>query len=286
MKISPERQAVIDNIGRALEEGNSFKKVEISDPAVSDEEARATILPYDLLRKKPINKIKAYFATKLAESLTKKVNKNTEIFGLEHANSIKGGAIITANHYNPTDSTPIRMMANLCDMKRKLYIVVQETNIFMQGTFGFLMKNCNTLPTSRFPEYMAGKLKRAIGEILARGDFILIYPEQEMWFNYKKPRAMRDGAFHWAAQFGVPILPTFTEMQTEEGEPDGDGFYPVKHTLHVLSPIYPDGALSVRENRVAMQRETEGEVRRIYEQVYGIPLDEEFVPKRDISGIL
>ena len=67
-------------------------------------------------------------------------------------------------------------------------------------------------------------------------------------------------------------------------ELDENGFSPVKHILHIMPPIYPDPALSVRENRVRMQREDYLLKRQKYEQVYGIPLSEDFIPERDIAG--
>ena len=58
----------------------------------------------------------------------------------------------------------------------------------LKGFFGFLMKNANTLPVSRSASYMAKNLKPALKKILEREAFVLIYPEQEMWFNYKTHR--------------------------------------------------------------------------------------------------
>ncbi len=286
MTAREERLLVIENIKNALASGDTFAKVELSDPVVTDEDRRRVILPFDLLRKKPINRIKTFVARKLAEKLTREVNADTEIVGLENAKGVTGGAFITASHYNPTDSTPVRMVAMACGRGKRHDIVVQETNIFMTGFFGFLMNNASTLPVSALHEYMAKRLTPALEALIGRGDFILVYPEQEMWFNYKKPRALRDGVYHWAARFGVPVIPTFTEMRNLDGKPDGAGFLPVKHILHVMPPIYPDPDLSPRENRVRMHS-LDMEMRKSkYEEVYGIALDDEFIPERDIAGFV
>ena len=247
--LTSERRAVIKNIENAISSHNSFAKVEFNDPKPSDEDIQRVILPFDNVRKNAVSRIKAFAARKLAESLTKKVNEKTSIVGLENALSVIGGAIITSNHYNPTDSTPIRILATLMGKRKEFHISVQESNIFMEGTFGFLMKNCNTHPFSKNAGYMVKNLRPALKKILSEGQLLLIYPEQEMWLNYKKPRELRDGAYHYAALFNVPIIPTFTEMQTLNGERDENGFLPIKHTLHVMPPIYPDPTLSVRENR-------------------------------------
>ncbi len=281
--MNEERLKVIDNIRAALERGDSFAKVELHDPVITEEDRRRIIYPFDNSRKNPINKAKAYIARKIAESETKKRNKDTVIEGLENALSVEGGAIITCNHFSIMDNTVVRLLAKKCGRAKKFDIVVQETNVFMDGFFGFLMKNCNTLPVSASAQYMAKNLKPALAKLLGRGDFVLIYPEQEMWFNYKKPRALREGAYHYAYDFGVPVIPCFVEMREGE-ELDGDGFLEVRHTLHVMPPIYPDLSLSPREAKADMLRRDAEAKRTCYERVYGIPLDEDFIPERDIAG--
>ena len=284
--LSPSRAEVVKNIEAALSEGDTFRKVETADPEPSDADIERVILPFDNKRTSPIARIKAFAARLIAEALTEKVNTDTEIVGLENALGIEGGAIITSNHYNPTDSTPIRILADKLGRKKKLHIIVQERNIFMTGLFGFLMKNCSTHPVSRKPRYMAKNLKPALEGILKSGSLVLIYPEQEMWYNYKRPRPLRDGAYHYAAEFSVPIIPTFTEMVTMEGERDSDGALPVKHILHVLPPIYPDGDLSIRDNRERMMRADFDARIASYEECYGIPYSSPFVPERDIAGVV
>ncbi len=283
--IKDERRQVIYNIKSALFANNTFMKVETNDPCISDDDRKKTIIPFDNKRSNPIGKIKSYIARKLAESMTESVNKNTAIVGLEKALSVSGGAVITANHYAPTDSTPIRIMSKHCGKDKNLHIVVQESNIFMKGLFGFLMKNCNTHPVSKNREYTVKNLKPAIEKILKEEGFLLVYPEQEMWRNYKKPRNSRDGAYYWAACHGVPIIPTFTEMTTLEGKRDDEGFLPIKHTLHIGDPIYPDPNLSVHDNRDIMQEKDHLFKKSTYEKIYGINLDNTFIPERDIAGI-
>ena len=105
-----------------------------------------------------------------------------------------------------------------------------------------------------------------------------------MWFNYKKPRPYRDGAFHFAATNMVPIIPTFTQMINLEGEAGEDGFLPVKHVIHVLPPIYPDPNLSPRENRIRMAKEEREARWKLYEELYDRQADSPFDPILDIAG--
>ena len=283
MTAHEERLLVIENIKKALEEGDSFKKVELFDPVITDEDVKRLIEPFDTERRKLKNKILSFFARKIAESETKKRNTLTEIRGIDNALSVNGGAIITQNHFNIMDNTIARLLVLECEKGNDFHIVIQETNAFMKGYFGFLMRNCNTLPVSRSMSYMAKKLKPTVKKILERDGFILIYPEQEMWFNYKKPRDLRDGAYHYAAEFCVPIIPTFVTMENTN-EIGNDGFYKQNYVLHVLRPIYPERELSVRENRDRMKMLDAEAKRACYEEYYGIKLDESFIPERDIAG--
>ncbi len=283
MTAHEERLLVIENIKRALEAGDSFKKVELFDPVITDEDVKRLIEPFDTERRKLKSKILSFFARKIAEKETKNRNALTEVRGIENALSVNGGAIITQNHFNIMDNTVARLLAIECEKRRDFHIVIQETNAFMKGYFGFLMRNCNTLPVSRSASYMSKNLKPAIKNILQREGFILIYPEQEMWFNYKKPRDLRDGAYHYAAEFGVPVIPTFVTMENTD-EIGEDGFYKQKYVLHVLHPIYPDKELSVRENRERMKQLDAIAKRKCYEEFYETKLDNIFVPERDIAG--
>jgi 1-acyl-sn-glycerol-3-phosphate acyltransferase len=215
--------------------------------------------------------------------LTDKINENTEIIGLENILSVSGGAIITVNHFNIVDNTVIRYLTMKCGREKGLNIIVQESNIFMKGFFGFLMKNGYTLPVSSNLRYMQKNLRPALKEILGRGDTVLIYPEQEMWFNYKKPRPPREGAYQFAYEMNVPIIPCFIEMREME-DIDQDGFKRIKHILHVMTPIYPNVELSPREGRQELMQKDYNLKIACYESAYGIKYDNSFIPARDIAG--
>ena len=278
-----ERLEVIANIAEAIKDGDSFCKVEIGDPKPSERDIKRKIVPFDNLRKKPVNKLKRAIARAIANKATFMLNSETEIIGLENLATVKDGAIITSNHFNPIDCTLIWLLAMCAGRENELSILVQENNIFMKGFFGFLMRNCNTMPVSSNLSYMARNLKPALKKKLEGGELVLIYPEQEMWFNYKKPREFQIGAYHYASEFGVPILPCFAEM-IEMDEIDDCGFCKIRYVLHVMPPIYPDETLPFRERREKMYQLDKAAKRECYESVYGITLDDEFIPERDIAG--
>ena len=99
-----------------------------------------------------------------------------------------------------------------------------------------------------------------------------IYPDQGMWWNYKKPRPFKVGGFKMAYKANVPVLPTFITMTDDETRTDGDG-YPVQHhTLHVMPPIYPDKSLGEKVGAEKMMNEAYNACKAKYEEVYGVPL--------------
>ena len=84
-----------------------------------------------------------------------------------------------------------------------------------------------------------------------RGEFVLIYPEQEMWFNYRKPRPPKRGAYYYAAKLNVPVISCFVKIINIDKRKSSE-FCDVRHELYVLDPLIPDPSLSVRQNSLAM----------------------------------
>ena len=121
---------------------------------------------------------------------------------------------------------------------------------------------------------------KAVDTLLQKGDFILIYPEQSMWWNYRKPKPLKHGAFKMAVRNNVPILPIFITMEDSDiiGE---DGFPVQEYTVNIAQPIYPDENLSQRERTEKMLNENYETWKRIYEDFYGIPL--EYTTKNNVS---
>ena len=112
---------------------------------------------------------------------------------------------------------------------------------------------------------------RATNTILQRGDVILIYPEQSLWWNYKKPKPLKPGAFKIAAKNNVPVIPIFITMKDSDivGE---DGFKIQEYTIHIERPIYPRKDIMPKENAKEMKEANYNIWKRVYEDYYKIPL--------------
>lgn len=284
MKKDAERLKVIENIKANVKNNKLNDKVELSDPIITEEQRQENVIHFDNLRKNPVKRFKRVVARNIANSYTTLFNKDTEIVGLENVKDIKTGAIITANHFSPQDSTVIRYFTNKIGKRNHLSILVEEENLLMEGQFGFLMNNCGTIPVSKSKEYTENNFYPSIAKMLKKKEFLLIYPEEQMWFNYRKPRPLKNGAYHLAAKNNVPIIPCFIEMREIENEYEDNGFNKLKYIIHILKPIYPSPDKNVRENKIEMRDKDYELKKQAYEKAYGKKLTYDFEDS-DIAGL-
>lgn len=264
-----------------LKKINNFEYEKKFDVDVEDDPPSKVLMPnkIDYLRKKPSSKLKRDFAYAVARKFMNKLLKNKqliikEVNGIENWQNVKVGAIVTCNHFNAMDSFAMQYTydkAGFNPKKRKLYKVIREGNYTNFGGFyGFLMRNCNTLPLSSNAETMK-KFVKAIDKILGKKEFILIYPEQSMWWNYKKPRPLKKGAYNFAARNNVPIVPIFITMK--DSDVIGEDGYPIQeYTINVFPAIYPDENLPKNTNIDNMMQKNFELWKDCYEKTYGIPL--------------
>ena len=200
------------------------------------------------------SKLKRIFANEVGERFLDNLLRNNKLIikninGLENLNKVKTGAIITCNHFNPFDCFTVEKVFRMCENEKdkRLYKVIREGNYTnFPGLYGFFFRNCDTLPLSSNKRTMVNFIK-AVDTILQGGDYILIYPEQSMWWNYKKPKPLKDGAFKLAARNNAPVVPIFITMEDSNiiGE---DGFNIQEYTINIGEPIYPDKNLNEKEN--------------------------------------
>ena len=268
--LSKERQAIVDKI-HMLERQRRF------DVDVENDPPYRHLMPGDVdyLRKKWRNKFKTFLANYYSNRYFNRLIKKGQIVidgynGIENLKSVKSGAIITANHFSPFDSVPIHLLVKKFARRKKLFKVIREGNYTMPGLYGFFLRNCYTLPLATNPTVLRD-FNKSVNTILKKGNFILIYPEQSMWWNYRKPKPLKQGAFIFASRNNVPVIPTFITMK-DTGEVGPDGAFIQAYTLHVLKPIYPDENLSQQENVAYMLKENERQCKEIYEKVYEEPL--------------
>lgn len=282
MIFGDNRRAVIENIRTCAEKGDFHSKVELGDPVLSAEQNRNITDAYLENRKRLTFKLKTAIAVTMAQIATRMINKNTEIVGLEKIPQNLGGVLITSNHFSPVENTVIRHLTNTLG-RRRLNIISQTTNFAMPGVIGFLMNYADTIPISTEPRYLARDFLSVLKEkLVLRKEAVLLYPEQEMWFNYRKPRPPKGGAYFFAAKLNVPIISCFVEI-VDTPKDDTPEFRQVKYILHVLDVLLPDAEKSVRENTEILSERDYALKKACYETVYGKKLTYTF-ENSDIAG--
>lgn len=284
MIIGDNKKEVIKNIEKAVDLQEFNQKVEVNDPQLTAEEKNKIVKRYLKNRNKLTFKTKTKIAKSTIALLTNILEKDTKIVGEENIRDIKGGAIITSNHFNPLDNLIIQKLAKKV-LKKRLYIIGQETNLAMTGMVGFFMNYSDIIPISNQISYMKKEFPEVIKEILEKENLILIYPEQEMWFNYRKPRPLKEGAYYFAAKNNVPIVSCFVEM-IETDEKDNEEFNKVKYILHILKPIYPNPNMTIKENSEFMMETDYNQKKEAYEKAYNKKLNYVFEINEDIAGLI
>ena len=271
-KRARDRVEILKKIEQYEREGRFDEDVENDPPG-------RMLMPdeIDYLKRSASDRMKTNFAYKMARKfvyglLDDKKMIIKEIKGIENFKALTSGAVITCNHFNAFDSFAIQMAYEAAEQsERTFYRVIREGNYTsFPGFYGFLMRHCNTLPLSSNRHTMV-KFMEAVNQLLREGHFVMVYPEQSMWWNYRKPKPLKPGAYMFAAKNNVPVLPCFITMQDSDiiGE---DGFPVQEYTIHIAPAIYPEEGQSYRVNMKAMQEKNAEIWREIYEREYHIPL--------------
>lgn len=272
MEPSNERKAILDRIA-------DYERRGLFDKDVNDDPPTKPLQPgkVDYTLQKRSSQVAAWVANRIGQHHFEKMMKTgdvvlKEIRGQENLDAIKHkGALITCNHFSVFDNYAVYKAVSPILGKKDLYKIIREGNYTaFPGFYGYLFRHCNTLPLSSSLACMK-ELLAALHILFARGEKILIYPEQGMWHNYRKPRPLKLGAFRFAAKENAPVLPIFITLEDTD-RPDPDGMPIQAYTVHILPVIYPDEKLTVRENAERMCRENYAAWKRTYEAFYNSKL--------------
>ncbi|MBQ3729008.1 MAG: 1-acyl-sn-glycerol-3-phosphate acyltransferase [Spirochaetales bacterium] len=278
---SADRIAILQKIKQYERAGRFDEDVEDDPPA-------PVLMPDDIdyLNNSRTKRAKTKVAFKLAHRLVDNLIKDKkliikEIRGIENFKNLQSGALITCNHFNAFDSFAIQLAYEAADQpNRTFYRVIREGNYTnFPGFYGFLMRHCNTLPLSSNLDTMK-KFFDATNTLLKEGNFVLVYPEQSMWWNYRKPKPLKRGAYVFACKADVPVLPCFITMKDSE-QLDETGFPIQEYTIHIPEPIYPDHSLSYRDRIEDLKQRNSDIWRTIYEREYQTKLSYMNMPEID-----
>lgn len=266
---SENKLALLAHIEELEREGRFSEDAEENPPA-------PVLMPEDInyLPRSLKSKTQTKYAFKVARWFVNMLIKKKQLIikeykGIENLEKVADGAVITCNHFNAFDSFAIQLAFEQGKLKKKkMYRVIREGNYTgFPGFYGVLMRHCNTLPLSSNFKTME-KFIAAVDRVLEKNQFVLVYPEQGMWWNYRKPRPLQKGAFSFAARNNKPVLPVFITMEDSDVL-DDDGFYVQEYTVHFCEPIYPDPNKKRAQNSCEMRDKNYEAWKAVYERTYG-----------------
>ncbi len=267
-----ERLAVLERISEYERLGLFDRDVEIDPPTRQLEPGEV-----DYLGKKRSTRFFTKIANRVAKSFFEKQLKKgnfilKEVKGLDNYLAVADkGALITCNHFNAFDNYAVYKAIEGSLGKNNLYKVIREGNYTsFGGLYGFFFRHCNTLPLSTRMVTLREFIE-SVNILLSRGEKVLIYPEQGMWWNYRKPRPLKLGSFRFAAKAGVPVVPFFITTEDTDKK-DSAGFPILAYTVHILPAILPDPDKNIRQNTEEMCLKNYEAWKTVYEETYGIPL--------------
>ena len=275
------RRQVIANIKRNVAKKQFNSKAELHDPVLSKEQTTEIVKKYwkhtSSIGYRIVNPaVRGIFA--LASQI---LTGRCKIDGLENLPNTPT-AFVTGNHYNQFD---VLLMKKLAMKKHeRLFIIVEASNLAMPYLIGWAVRNFDSFPIDNNFRYLSRIFPKKLAQTLTKTCWILIYPEQELWFNYRKPRPLKKGAYYFAAKLNQPIISTFTEIRTtSRRELFHRDFYKTRKILHVLPTIYPDPNLKMSENVNRMWQKDYAQKKAAYEKYYGKKLNTDF-SYDDIAG--
>mgnify|MGYP005759423017 CR=1 FL=1 len=284
MIIGDHREVVVANIAQAVANQQFNAKVEPGDPTLTAAQRQELVTSFLNQQGRFDRRLENLTARTMMATMTAAVTRTTTVSGMEKLALLPAnqGVVVTANHFNPLDSLVVRHLA--LKAHQRLFIVVQDTNLAMGGLIGFLMRHLDVLPLSPGIDYLGKTFPRLVESTLAAGHWLLIYPEEEMWFNYRKPRPPKRGAYHYAAKNLAPILPCFIEIRPGKRREKADpNFFETSYHLHLLDPIFPDPTKPARENAQQMMATDFAQRKAAYERIYHRPYAAPFA-LADIAG--
>jgi 1-acyl-sn-glycerol-3-phosphate acyltransferase len=252
------RKEVIEGYKKLEEKGIFDEHVDPIDYSLS--------LPVDNFNyvKKGFEKIKydleELFIVKPYTYYQNKFVVKTQVLGRNYLKGIKK-AIITCNHVYMFDC----LVAKHALKGHKLKITAADFNN-RSDFLGEMMRAGGLLPISNKIENMR-RFEDSLKYYLDHNTYVMFYPEQAMWYMYDKPRPFKNGAFHYATKFNVPIIPLFITYRNS-GKFDSEGLEIKYFTIHILKPIYPNIELSKSDNLNYMKETDFNECKEVYELVY------------------
>lgn len=184
-----------------------------------------------------------------------------KVIGKENLNSIHGGIISVSNHIHLLDCT----MAGSTLWPRKVYFPTLKSNLEIP-LIRFLVRGLCGIPIPEGKNDL-NRFRAAIKEILDSGDIIHLYPEGILYPYYKDGvRSFRRGAFTFAYDNNVPILPMVYTYRKVTGKIARFFHRKPYISLYILKPLYPNINNDRREEIKSLKECCRKAMKEAYEQ--------------------
>lgn len=169
--------------------------------------------------------------------------------GTENLKKAPGGAVTICNHVHMLDCS----MVNIAYGK-KMYFPTLKSNVEIPFV-RFLVRLLGGIPIPETPQAFAA-FSKAIKQLLKGGGTVHLYPEGMLYPYCGQIRPFHRGAFMYAYDCGVPVIPFAVTYRPAEGLRGRLKKRPFL-TLTILEPIFPDPSASRR-----------GEIERMREEAF------------------
>ena len=140
-----------------------------------------------------------------------KIIYNLKIEGKENIKSLKDGAVTISNHVLFLDCA---MVGLACGLKKVYYTTREES-----FKIPFVRKLIKLLKAIPIPNSIENKkhFVKEINKLLINGDIVHFYPEVALWPYCEKIRNFKTGAFKFAINNKVPIVPMVFKFVEPQG---------------------------------------------------------------------
>ena len=251
---------VFENIHQAVLEKAWHRKVMIGDPELSQIQAQQVLARWQHVT--VLSMINTWLARIVMHIACFWKMRHVSVVGIENLPR-DHRAIVVSNHFAPLENLAVRKGLG----NHRLFIVSELTNLAMPGGLGWLMRHADTVPIVADTHYMGREFVPQLKKRLQKAP-VLIYPEQALWLNYRKPRPGQRGAYYFAAQLQVPVISIFVALN-EAGH----------YQVHILKTLTPNPHVSARVASLQLRADDDLQRQAIFEQIYHTAYDLQWHPE-------
>lgn len=200
-----------------------------------------------------------YIAVFLIAPIVTFVLYGVRIKGRRNLKHLKTGAISICNHC--VDMDVVFVAQSL--MPKKVYYTTLESNMRLP-IIGHIIKAFGGLPICSRPS-MQVEFNRTVAELVSKGKIVHFMPEGSLWAYYDKIRPFKKGAFYYAVQNQVPILPICINFRQPRKWQTFFGIRAQLVTVHIGKPIFADPDLHKKDQIEQLRVRSQHIMERMHE---------------------